>query len=81
MADTPSSDDLHRFSTDVSRRCLITGTAALAVAPAVSPAAGQLDRSPNMPDHIRFSNPDTMQKPPGQPPGYSHVVEGTGPTV
>jgi len=33
------------------------------------------DRSPNMPDNIRFSNPDTMQK----PPGYSHVVEVTGP--
>jgi enamine deaminase RidA (YjgF/YER057c/UK114 family) len=28
-----------------------------------------------MPDNIRFSNPDTMQK----PPGYSHVVEVTGP--
>ncbi len=32
-----------------------------------------------MPDNIRFSNPNTMQKPPGQPPGYSHVVEVTGP--
>jgi hypothetical protein len=29
-----------------------------------------------MPDNIRFSNPDTMEK----PPGYSHVVEVTGPT-
>jgi enamine deaminase RidA (YjgF/YER057c/UK114 family) len=28
-----------------------------------------------MPDNIRFSNPDTMQK----PPGYSHVVEVAGP--
>ena len=28
-----------------------------------------------MPDNISFSNPDTMQK----PPGYSHVVEVTGP--
>ena len=28
-----------------------------------------------MPDNVRFSNPDTMQK----PPGYSHVVEVTGP--
>ncbi len=28
-----------------------------------------------MPDNIRFSNPDTMQK----PPGYSHVVEVIGP--
>jgi enamine deaminase RidA (YjgF/YER057c/UK114 family) len=31
-------------------------------------------RSPNMPDNIRFSSPDTLQK----PPGYSHVVEVTG---
>ena len=28
-----------------------------------------------MPNNIRFSNPDTMQK----PPGYSQVVEVTGP--
>ncbi len=28
-----------------------------------------------MPDNIRFSNPGTMAK----PPGYSHVVEVTGP--
>src|SRR5271154_5427898 len=28
-----------------------------------------------MPDNIRFSNPNTMPK----PPGYSHVVEVTGP--
>jgi hypothetical protein len=28
-----------------------------------------------MPDNIHFSNPDTMQK----PPGYSYVVEVTGP--
>jgi enamine deaminase RidA (YjgF/YER057c/UK114 family) len=28
-----------------------------------------------MPDNIRFSNPDTIAK----PPGYSHVVEMTGP--
>ena len=28
-----------------------------------------------MPDNLRFSNPDTMPK----PPGYSHVVEVTGP--
>ena len=28
-----------------------------------------------MPDNIRFSNPDTIQN----PPGYSHVVEVTGP--
>jgi enamine deaminase RidA (YjgF/YER057c/UK114 family) len=80
MADTPSSDDLQQFSNDVSRRRLITAAATLAVAGTISPAAAQLtDRSPNMPDNIRFSNPDTMQKPPGQPPGYSHVVEVTGP--
>jgi enamine deaminase RidA (YjgF/YER057c/UK114 family) len=29
-----------------------------------------------MPDNIRFSSPDTMAK----PPGYSHVVEVTGPS-
>jgi enamine deaminase RidA (YjgF/YER057c/UK114 family) len=28
-----------------------------------------------MPENIRFSSPDTLQK----PPGYSHVVEVTGP--
>jgi len=28
-----------------------------------------------VPDNIRFSNPETMEK----PPGYSHVVEVTGP--
>jgi enamine deaminase RidA (YjgF/YER057c/UK114 family) len=28
-----------------------------------------------MPDNIRFSNPDTIAK----PPGYSHVVEAIGP--
>jgi enamine deaminase RidA (YjgF/YER057c/UK114 family) len=81
MADTPSSsDDLQQFSSDVSRRRLIAAAATLAVAGTISPAAAQVtDRSPNMPDNIRFSNPDTMQKPPGQPPGYSHVVEVTGP--
>ena len=28
-----------------------------------------------MPNHIRFSNPDAIAK----PPGYSHVVEAIGP--
>jgi enamine deaminase RidA (YjgF/YER057c/UK114 family) len=28
-----------------------------------------------MPDHLRFSNPDAIAK----PPGYSHVVEVIGP--
>jgi enamine deaminase RidA (YjgF/YER057c/UK114 family) len=80
MADRPSSDYLQQFSADVSRRGLIIGTVTLVAAGAILPAAAQLtDRSPNMPDNVRFSNPDTMQKPPGQPPGYSHVVEVTGP--
>ena len=80
MADTMSVHKLQRFWTEVSRRCLITGATMLTVVWAVSPAAAQLDRgSPNTSDQIRFSNPDTMQKPPGQPPGYSHVVEVTGP--
>jgi hypothetical protein len=30
---------------------------------------------PNMLENIRFSNPDTLAK----PPGYSNVVEVTGP--
>ena len=73
MADTLSSQ---QFSTHVSRRRVVAGTAALALAGATSPAFTQsTERSPNMPDNIRFSNPDTMQK----PPGYSHVVEVTGP--
>ena len=80
MPDMPSSDDLQQFSSGVSRRRLITAAATLAVAGTISPAAAQSpDRRPNMPDNIRFSNPDTIQKPPGQPPGYSHVVEVTGP--
>src|SRR5262249_33823732 len=46
------------------------------IAGATSSAFAQsTDRRPNMPDNIRLSNPDTMQK----PPGYSHVVEVTGP--
>jgi enamine deaminase RidA (YjgF/YER057c/UK114 family) len=76
MLDPSSSDDLQRFSTDVSRRRFIAGAGTLAMAGAISPAVAQLtDRSQNMPDNILFSNPDTMQK----PPGYSHVVEVTGP--
>ena len=76
MADTLSSEDLQQFSTRVSRRRVVAEAVTLAVAGATSPAFAQsTDRSPNMPDNIRFSNPDTMQK----PPGYSHVVEVTGP--
>jgi enamine deaminase RidA (YjgF/YER057c/UK114 family) len=37
--------------------------------------AHSTDKDPNMLNNVRFSNPDTMQK----PPGYSHVVEVTGP--
>jgi enamine deaminase RidA (YjgF/YER057c/UK114 family) len=62
--------------THASRRHIVAGTVTLAIMGATSPAFAQsTDRSPNMPDNIRFSNPDTMQK----PPGYSHVVEVTGP--
>jgi enamine deaminase RidA (YjgF/YER057c/UK114 family) len=76
MADTSSSEYTRQFSTDVSRRQIVTGAVTLAIAGAGSPAFAQAtNRRPNMTDHIRFSNPDTMQK----PPGYSHVVEVTGP--
>jgi hypothetical protein len=76
MADTSSTEGSQQFSTHVSRRRVVTGAVTLAVAGASSPAFAQsTDRSPNMPDNIRFSNPDTMQK----PPGYSHVVEVTPP--
>jgi enamine deaminase RidA (YjgF/YER057c/UK114 family) len=51
----------------------VAGTVTLAIVGATSPAFAQsTDRSPNMPDNIRFSNPQ-------KPPGYSHVVEVTGP--
>ena len=71
-----SSSDLQQFLSDVSRRRIITGAVTLAVASAIPPAEAQpIDRRSNMPDNVRFSNPDTMQK----PPGYSHVVEVTGP--
>ena len=74
MADTLSSEDSQQFSAHVSRRRVVAGAVTLAVAGATSPAFAQsTDRSPNMPDNIRFSNPDTMQK----PPGCSHVVEVT----
>jgi enamine deaminase RidA (YjgF/YER057c/UK114 family) len=76
LADTASTEDSEQFSTHVSRRRVVAGAVTLAVAGATSPAFAQsTDRSRNMPDNIRFSNPDTMQK----PPGYSHVVEVTGP--
>jgi enamine deaminase RidA (YjgF/YER057c/UK114 family) len=76
MANKSSPEDSWQFSTHVSRRRVIAGAGTLAVAGATFPAYTQsTDRSPNMPDNIPFSNPDTMQK----PPGYSHVVEVTGP--
>jgi enamine deaminase RidA (YjgF/YER057c/UK114 family) len=76
MADTSSLEHCQQFSTDVSRRQVVAGAITLGVAGATSPAFAQSnDRRPNMPDNIRFSSPDTMQK----PPGYSHVVEVTGP--
>jgi enamine deaminase RidA (YjgF/YER057c/UK114 family) len=76
MADTSSPEESRQFSTAVSRRRVVAGAITLAVASATSPAFAQsTDGSPNMPDNMRFSNPDTMQK----PPGYSHVVEVTGP--
>jgi hypothetical protein len=70
-----SEDDPQQSSTDVSRRRVVSGVVTLAVAGATSAFAQPTDRSLNMPDNIKFSNPDTMQK----PPGYSHVVEVTGP--
>src|SRR5919109_363634 len=76
MADTSSIQNPQQFSSHLSRRRALARAVMLAVAGATSPAFAQsTDRSRNMPDNIRFSNPDTMQK----PPGYSHVVEVTGP--
>src|SRR6516165_6870347 len=76
MTDTLSSEGSQQFLTYISRRRVVAGTVTLAVTGAIWPAFAQsTDRRPNMPDNIRFSNPDTMQK----PPGYSHVVEVTGP--
>jgi enamine deaminase RidA (YjgF/YER057c/UK114 family) len=77
MADTfSSSENSQQLLTDVSRRRVVGSAVSLCVAAAISPAFAQpSDRRPSMPDNIRFSNPDTMQP----PPGYSHVVEVTGP--
>jgi enamine deaminase RidA (YjgF/YER057c/UK114 family) len=74
MDDTSSPENSRQ--TDISRRGLVAGAAALSVAGPISPVFAQSpDRRTGMPDNIRFSSPDTMQK----PPGYSHVVEVTGP--
>jgi enamine deaminase RidA (YjgF/YER057c/UK114 family) len=76
MDDASSPKNSPQVSPDISRRGLVTGAAALSVAGSISPVFSQsADRRAGMPDNIRFANPDTMQK----PPGYSHVVEVTGP--
>jgi enamine deaminase RidA (YjgF/YER057c/UK114 family) len=75
MADTASTEDSQQFSTHVSRGRVVAGAVTLAVAGATPAFAQSTDRSRNMPDNIRFSNPETMQK----PPGYSQMVEVTGP--
>jgi enamine deaminase RidA (YjgF/YER057c/UK114 family) len=68
--------DPKESSDDVSRRHVMTGTSALVLTGVTSQAFAQTsDGSKTMASNIRFSNPDTMQK----PPGYSHVVEVTGP--
>jgi enamine deaminase RidA (YjgF/YER057c/UK114 family) len=65
-----------QISDGVSRRRVMTGAGALVVAGIASQAFPQTnDGSKTMAGNVRFSNPDTMQK----PPGYSHVVEVTGP--
>jgi enamine deaminase RidA (YjgF/YER057c/UK114 family) len=70
MTDTSPSADLTQSTPDVSRRRIVGGAVTLAVAAATSAAFPQsVNSSSNMPDNISFSNPDTMQK----PPGYSHV--------
>jgi enamine deaminase RidA (YjgF/YER057c/UK114 family) len=75
MTDTSSPQSLP-CSNDVSRRKIVAGAVTLGVAGAMAPALAQpTERRAAMPDNVRFSNPETMQK----PPGYSHVVELTGP--
>ena len=65
-----------QISGDVSRRTVMTGASVLVMAGTVSQAFPQTnDGSKTMAGNVRFSSPDTMQK----PPGYSHVVEVTGP--
>jgi enamine deaminase RidA (YjgF/YER057c/UK114 family) len=61
----------------MSRRDVVTTAATIALAGAAAPAFAQTqtDRRTQMPDNVRFLNPDTMAK----PPGYTHVVEVTGP--
>src|SRR5437660_1812880 len=72
----PASPASWQFTNDVSRRQFVAGATALGVAGAAVCALAQpTERRPTMPENIRFSSPDTLQK----PPGYSHVVELTGP--
>jgi len=75
MTDRPTNRTTPFKSKDMSRRQVITAaTIALAgTTPAL--AQTQTDRRTQMPDNVRFLNPDTMAK----PPGYTHVVEVTGP--
>jgi enamine deaminase RidA (YjgF/YER057c/UK114 family) len=76
LGDPSSFDSFQQFPTNVSRRqVIVAGAITLAFAGATRAFAQPNDRRPRMPDNIRFSSPDTMQK----PPGYSHVVEVTGP--
>jgi enamine deaminase RidA (YjgF/YER057c/UK114 family) len=58
---------------DVTAAAATTVLAAGAGAPAL--AQTSTDRRMQMPDNVRFLNPDSMAK----PPGYTHVVEVTGP--
>jgi enamine deaminase RidA (YjgF/YER057c/UK114 family) len=77
MADAAADRTALRGLEDLSRRHLVTGAATLALTGAAVPVFAQTptDRRPPMPDNVRFLNPDTMAK----PPGYTHVVEVTGP--
>jgi enamine deaminase RidA (YjgF/YER057c/UK114 family) len=60
----------------ISRRLMLTGAGALAVAGANSPAFGQTVLGPGKtPKHLRFVQPDASSK----QAGYSHVVEATVP--
>jgi enamine deaminase RidA (YjgF/YER057c/UK114 family) len=60
----------------ISRRLMLTGAGALAVAGANSPAFGQtVLGAGKTPKHLRFVQPDASSK----QAGYSHVVEATVP--
>ena len=75
MTKSDKRDPMEPFD-DISRRHVMTGTSALVLVGVASQAFPQpSDGSKTMAGNVRFSSPDTMQK----PPGYSHVVEVTGP--